>query len=104
MPGQGLAQGLYLLPDGHFRAKKRLACRKEESFPALLTLGPEELLRASLVVQWLRIRLPMQETWVLSLIGKTPHAAEQLSRCTTTTEPVLQSLGAATTEPTHYNY
>ena len=68
MAGQGSAQGLYLLPDGHFRAKKRLACRKEESFPALLTLGPEELLRASLVVQWLRIRLPMQETRVRSLI------------------------------------
>ena len=70
--GQGSAQGLYLLPDGHFRAKKRLACRKEESFPALLTLGPEELLRASLVVQWLRIHLPMQETRVLSLMREDP--------------------------------
>ena len=30
--------------------------------------------------------------------GKTPHAEEQLSLCTTTTEPGLQSPGAATTE------
>ena len=30
--------------------------------------------------------------------GKTPHAAEQLSLCTTTINPVLQSWGATTTE------
>ena len=29
---------------------------------------------------------------------RNPHAAEQLSPCTTTTEPVLQSPGVATTE------
>ena len=31
--------------------------------------------------------------------GWIPLAAEQLTPCTTTPEPVLQSLGAATTEP-----
>ena len=31
--------------------------------------------------------------------GKIPHAVEQLNPCTTTTEPMLWSLGAATTEP-----
>ena len=37
----------------------------------------------SLVVQWLRIHLPMQGIWS----GMTAHVAEQLSPCTTTTEP-----------------
>ena len=45
--------------------------------------------RASLVAQWLRTRLPMQGTRVQALVGKIPHAPEQLSRCTTTTEPAL---------------
>ena len=30
------------------------------------------LLRASLVVQWLRIRLPMQGTWVQALVWEDP--------------------------------
>ena len=45
--------------------------------------------RASLVVQWLRIRLPMQETRVQALAREDPHAVEQLSPCITTTEPAL---------------
>ena len=44
---------------------------------------------ASLVVQWLRIRLPMQGHGFKPWSGKIPHAAEQLSPCTTTTEPAL---------------
>ena len=36
----------------------------------------------------------MQETWVRSLVQKIPQAVEQLSPCTTATEPVLWSLGA----------
>ena len=35
--------------------------------------------------------------------GKIPHAAEQLSPCTTTTEPALYSPWATTTEPTNHN-
>ena len=42
----------------------------------------------------------MQETQVQSLIWEDPRAAEQLSPWATTVEPVLQSLGAATAEPT----
>ena len=53
---------------------------------------------ASLVAQWERIHLPLQETWVWSLIWEDPTYLEQLSLCTTNTEPVSQSLGALTTE------
>ena len=35
---------------------------------------------------------------------KIPHAMEQLSQCTTTIQPVLQSLGAAIAEPKSLNY
>ena len=38
----------------------------------------------SLVVQRLRICLPMQRTWVQSLVWKIPHVVKQLSPCTTT--------------------
>ena len=43
--------------------------------------------RTCLVVQRLRIHLAMQGTRVQSL-AQIPHAAEQLSHCTTTTEPM----------------
>ena len=33
---------------------------------------------ASLVEQWLRICLPMQGTWVRTLVWEDPHATEQL--------------------------
>ena len=36
--------------------------------------------------------------------GKIPHALEQLSLCTITTKPVLQSPGAMRTDPTCCNY
>ena len=36
--------------------------------------------------------------------GRIPHAAEQLSPCATTIEPVLQSPGAAATESRCHNY
>ena len=38
------------------------------------------------MVQWIRIHLPMQGTWVDSWSGKIPHATEQLSQYTVTTE------------------
>ena len=43
-------------------------------------------LRASLVVQWLRICLPRKGTWVNPWYRKIPHAVWQLSLYTTTTE------------------
>ena len=49
----------------------------------------------SLVVQWLRICLPMQGTWPWS--GKIPHAAEQLSPCGLVSQ--LQSLCSRAGEP-----
>ena len=39
--------------------------------------------------------------WFNPWSGKIPHAAEQLSPCTPTIEPVLWSLGATTSKPTH---
>ena len=41
----------------------------------------------------------MQETWVQSLGQEDPTCWEQLSPCATTTEPVLQSPGAADAGP-----
>ena len=46
----------------------------------------------------------MQETLVLSLVGKIPRVTEQPKPYTTTSEPVLWSPGAATAEPTSHNY
>ena len=43
--------------------------------------------RTSLVVQWVRICLPVQDTQVQSLDWEYPRALEQLSLCSTTTEP-----------------
>ena len=40
----------------------------------------------SLVVQWLRIYLPMQSIWFNPWYGKISHASGQLSSCTTITE------------------
>ena len=42
---------------------------------------------ASLVAQWLGIRLPMQGTRVRARSGKIPHAAERLGPWATITEP-----------------
>ena len=39
----------------------------------------------SLVVQWLRICLPLQGTWVRPLVQEDPSG--KISLCTTTTEP-----------------
>ena len=36
----------------------------------------KKVMRASLVVQWLRIRLPMQGTWVRSLAWEDPTCHE----------------------------
>ena len=44
------------------------------------------LSRTSLVAQWLRICLPMQETWVRSLVREDYTCSGQLSPCATTTD------------------
>ena len=52
-------------------------------------MGDEEVTEKDfLVVQWLRIRLPMQETWVLSLVReRRSHMPGQLSPCAATRGP-----------------
>ena len=52
----------------------------------------------SLEVHWLRIHLPMQGTGFDPWSGKTPHAVEQLSLCSTTAEAMLENPGAAISE------
>ena len=44
-----------------------------------------------LVVQWLRTCLPVQGTWVLSLVWEDATSHGQLSLCAETTEPKLLS-------------
>ena len=46
---------------------------------------------ASLVAQWLRIHLPMLGHGFEPCSRKIPNAAQQLSPCTTTTEPACHS-------------
>ena len=53
--------------------------------------------RTSLVVQWLRIRLPMQGTWVRSLVEEDPT-------CCGTTKPVRHNYWAWALEPASHNY
>ena len=52
---------------------------------------------ASLVVQWLRIRLPMQGTWVRALVWEDPT-------CHRATKPLRHNYWACTLEPASHNY
>ena len=55
---------------------------------------------ASLVAQWLRIRLPMQRTWVRALVREDPtaRAPQLLSLCSGAREPQLLGLHATAAE------
>ena len=61
------------------------------------------MLGTSLVVQWLRICLPMQGTWVPSLVRepKIPHTTGQLRPHTATIESIPENTCAATRESPH---
>lgn len=50
------------------------------------------------MTQWRKIYPPIRGHGFDPRSGKIPRAGEQLSPCTTTLEPELQSPGAATTE------
>ena len=50
-----------------------------------------QYMRTSLVVQWIRIRLPMQGTWVQFLIWEDCTCHRIANWCSTTTEPVPQN-------------
>ena len=52
--------------------------------------------RISLVVQWIRIPLPMQGTWVQALVREDPT-------CSGTTKPVRHNYWACALEPTIHN-
>ena len=66
------------------RTLGKLLTPSESPFPLLkIEMG------ASLVAQWLRIHLPMQETQVRALVQEAPTCAEQLSPRATTAEPAL---------------
>ena len=52
---------------------------------------------ASLVVQWLRIRLPMQGAWVRALVWEDPT-------CRGATKPAHHNYWACALEPTSHNY
>ena len=53
--------------------------------------------RASLVAQWLRIRLPMQGTWVRALAREDPT-------CRGATKPLRHNYWAWALEPVSHNY
>ena len=53
--------------------------------------------RTSLVTQWLRIHLPMQETWVWSLVWEDPT-------CHRATKPMHHNYWACNLEPVNHNY
>ena len=62
----------------------------------------------SLVVQWLRVRLPMQDTRVQCLVGKIPHIVRHLSPCNhnywaNTLEPTLYKRSHHNEKPMHHN-
>ena len=48
----------------------------------------KERIQTSLVVQWLRIRLPMQGTWVQSLAQKDPTCCRATNPCDATPKPI----------------
>ena len=53
--------------------------------------------RASLVVQWLRISLPLQGTWVRALVWENPT-------CHRETKPMCHNYRACALEPASHNY
>ena len=68
----------------------------EESHPLILKIAKVDD-RASLVAQWLRIRLPMQGTWVPALVREDPT-------CRGATKPVCHKYWAFTLEPSSHSY
>ena len=57
----------------------------------------------SLEAQRFRVHLPMQETWVRSLVQEDPHAKGQLSPSATTTESMFQKRSLLKKKAVHTN-
>ena len=61
------------------------------------TVEFRKFFRTSLVVQWLRIHLPVQGTWVRSLVQEDPT-------CRGATKPMRHNYWACALEPASHNY
>ena len=91
------------LPDSALRWKRGKCCSREESsLWAALSEAPGHLggtaatavstvVRASLVVQWLKIYLLMHGTWVWSLVWEGPTCQGATKPCATIAEPVSRT-------------
>ena len=85
-PRQASTLNYYPAPSG-FSIPLYSQKEKEHSNPrGKVSVERIDFFGPSLVVRWLRIHLPMQRTWVRSLVGETkiPHALGQLSPLATT--------------------
>ena len=71
----------------HTHKKKKK--KKKKTAPRQMVKAKLNRQGTSLVVQWLRICLPVQGRGFDPWSGRIPHAAEQLSLCATSTEPAL---------------
>ena len=69
----------------------------DEGQEYLVILGEKLYGRTSPVVQWLRIHLPMQGTWVRALVWEDPT-------CHRATKPVHNNYWACALEPVNHNY
>ena len=65
-------------------SKKSVSSASSNLLKKLRTTDPG----TSLVLEWIRIHLPMQGTHFWSLAQEIPHTLEQLSPCTATVEPM----------------
>ena len=76
----------------HWRAFSKVICQI-----AVLKKKKKATLGISLMPQWWRICLPMQETWILSLVQEDPT-------CRRATKPPHHNYVACTLEPRSCNY
>ena len=72
---------------------------KDHDLPSnsLVFMNQNQVDRASLVAQWLRIQLPMQGTWVRVLV-------QEDTTCRGATKPVRHNYWACALEPVSHNY
>ena len=82
-------RGERCLHRGHMNGKPGTVCvAKSAAVRRPCVPSRDTFYRASLVVQWLRIHLPVHGTQAPSLVGEDPPATEQLNPCPMTAEPV----------------
>ena len=99
-----LCRPLLLLPSvfpsnrvSHFSEKEKKNKNKKTWFRLVDKWHLETKVWTSLVVQWIRIHLPMQETWVQSLVWEDPI-------CHRATKPVFHNYWSYVPEPAGCNY